>query len=58
MKEDFVWQRLYENIGTTYVQILDYLGMIQEADQVFSELLKTFPTGIFIGIGLVYCAIS
>ena len=48
-KDDFIWQNMYINIGTSYANTLDYLSMLEKAEEIFNELVTSNPTGQFLG---------
>jgi len=48
-KNSPIWQLMYCSIGLQYATILDYKGQINDAGDVFEELMRVDPRGIHIG---------
>jgi hypothetical protein len=48
-RDDFLYCRITEDIGCLFAQVLDCCNQTDECDSVYGDLLRRFPTGIFIG---------
>lgn len=48
-RDDFVWESICVNLGSLLASTLDYLGEVEKAQTVYEDLLRTNPTGPFIG---------
>ena len=47
-KYDFIWERTFLSIGTLFASNLDYFDKLDEAEDVYSELLRSHPDGDFL----------
>jgi tetratricopeptide (TPR) repeat protein len=44
-----LYRRIHENVGALLCQVLDATNDYTECDKLYTELLRDFPVGIFIG---------
>jgi len=48
-KNSAIWQLMYCSIGLQYASMLDYKGLIDDAGDVFEDLMRVNPHGMHIG---------
>ena len=49
LKDDFIWKKLYATTAHMYATTLDYLGKIDEAEALFTELMNYDSSGMHVG---------
>eukprot|EP01041_Mallomonas_annulata_P002366 gene2366-4588_t len=49
LRSDFIWESLYANTGGMFASTLDYLGKIDEAEEIYNEMIEYNPDHSCIG---------